>query len=99
MRMRGRSMRHQMPVCEMLRSITLFSCALLLMIGAGCGGEAKPPVAQVKGKVTFNGAPVKGGTITFSPYGGSGYTGTGAVKDDGTFVLSAADAGEGAPIG
>jgi hypothetical protein len=74
---------------------------------AGCkqsGAEFK--VAPVKGKVTHQGQPVKGGSITFQPVGVEGAKAgvkgkpaTGEVKDDGTFVLSTYGKGDGAVVG
>ena len=52
----------------------LIPLALLPFMLAGCGGGDYdgPARASVKGKVTFDGAPVDGGTIAFIPVGGDG---------------------------
>jgi hypothetical protein len=88
-------MRHAMPAGKLSVFVGL---ALATVLSSGCG-EAAPPKAQVKGKVTLNGDPVKGGKITFAPLTGSGYMATGEVKEDGTFVLKTESGGDGAPIG
>jgi hypothetical protein len=69
---------------------------LALLTGlAGCGGKGGFKVAPVKGKVTHQGQPVKGGSLTFTPIA-SGDTKAGQlgqpaqtqVSDDGTFAIS-----------
>ncbi len=44
----------------------LFCCVLLLSL-VGCGSEKidRPPVYKVRGKITFQGKPVKGADVTF----------------------------------
>jgi len=74
---------------------------------AGCKQSAAEfNVAPVKGKVTHQGQPVKGGSITFQPVGVEGTKAgvkgkpaTGEVKDDGTFVLSTYGKEDGAVVG
>jgi hypothetical protein len=64
--------------------------AILLLIAAvGCqsGGDQLTPV---KGKVTYKGAPVQGGTVVFIPDAARGTHGHMAMADiqpDGTFAL------------
>ena len=86
-------------------AVVLVLASLTGLSGCGGGGQERA-VAPVKGKVTANGQPVKGGSVTFRPTaqvaGKSGVTGkpaSGAVKDDGTFVLSTYGDGDGAVIG
>lgn len=84
--------------------ISLAAAAVLV---AGCTkGGAEHKVAPVKGKVTANGQPVKGGNITFQPIevagaksGTTGKPATAAVNDDGTFVLSTYGKEDGAVVG
>jgi hypothetical protein len=82
------------------RALTaLFAVGLLPVWG--CGG---PAMAPVKGRVMFNGKPVKVAQITFSPIGAEGQkeTGkpaTGFTKEDGTFVLSTFRDSDGAIVG
>lgn len=63
-----------------------------LAVILGCGDANR---ASVTGKVTANGAPVTGGTLSFAPVGGGAAPGMTAVKPDGTYDLS----GEGVAIG
>lgn len=60
---------------------------LALLLATGCGGPAKKPQGRVHGKVTYNGAPVPGGSqVSFVPV----ETGTGAtavVAADGSYQL------------
>jgi hypothetical protein len=59
------------------------ACALALLFLAGCGGAP-----GVDGTVTFDGAPVDGGSITFTPEGGSGTPGS-AVITAGKYSIGA----------
>jgi hypothetical protein len=64
--------------------------AITALVVSGCGG---PQMAPVKGRVTFNGQPVKEAQITFSPLGAEGQKetgkpGTGFTDDEGNFVVS-----------
>ena len=74
----------------MTRSLASAAACLALAGLIGCGGSASDK-ATISGKVTYNGKPVTGGTLTL-------YSSTGApypvsIKEDGTFNVS------GAPIG
>jgi hypothetical protein len=66
----------------------------------GCGGG---DLASVNGKLTYKGAPVKGGTVTFSPVGSGKYTAGKAasaeVQADGTYTLGTYSDSDGARIG
>ena len=67
------------------------SCVLVLLlsVGGGCGGQAYPgpPRAAVSGKVTFDGAPIGIGSITFLPKSGNGPVSGGPIND-GAFNLT-----------
>jgi hypothetical protein len=71
----------------------------LLALAAGCG----PNLAQVSGKVTYNGEPVKGGTLIFSPVSESqnspGRPGSAEIQQDGTFVVTTERPRDGAVVG
>jgi hypothetical protein len=76
-------------------------CALGLVFLSGCGG---PTMSRVKGRVMFNGQPVKEAQVTFSPLGQNGQleTGkpaTGFTDDDGNFELSTFKNFDGALVG
>ena len=75
--------------------------ALLVCGVVGCGGAAK---AKVTGKVTYQGQPVSGGSITLAPQTtldpeAPARPAAGEVKPDGTFVLGTDKATDGAAIG
>lgn len=71
---------------------------------AGCGDGDQFETAPVSGTVTLNGEPVTAGTIMLSPIsdGDSQLTGKGAagpVQEDGSFVLTTYEEGDGAILG
>lgn len=82
-----------------------FVSALVLMVGlSGCGGGSgdQKATAAAGGKVSFNGAPVTGGSITLSPVGDGKQVGKPAsatIQSDGTFKLSTYGNNDGAVIG
>lgn len=71
---------------------------------AGCGGD-EMKTAPVHGKVTFNGAPVPGGGLTFYPVGGEGEgqdlgkPASGSIQLDGTYTMMTYTEGDGVVIG
>jgi hypothetical protein len=71
----------------------------LVISAAGCGASLAP----VTGKVTWNGEPVKGGTLIFSPVTESanapGRPGSAEIQSDGTFVVSTERPRDGAVVG
>jgi hypothetical protein len=80
------------------------SCLLSVALLAGCGGSLKLPTGKVSGKVTVNGQPVTGGTITFVPIAkkdpnAAGLTAIAAIQSDGTFKASTYGQYDGAVIG
>jgi hypothetical protein len=84
-----------------MRRRSLLACGLVALAFAGCGG---PQMAAVRGKVVFNGAPVKEAQVTFSPVGAAGQkeTGkpaTGFTTDAGVFELSTFRNYDGAIVG
>jgi hypothetical protein len=69
---------------------------------AGCGPGNGLTLGRVQGKVTYNGAAVKYGTVSFVPdtlKGTNGPLAMGNIKEDGTYVLSTSDPGDGAVVG
>ncbi len=79
---------------------TLFG--MLLVAGCGEGVDTKP-TAKVTGNVTYDGKPVTGGSLMFSPTGGSnnqpGKAGDATIKSDGTFTVTTYSSGDGAVVG
>jgi len=59
-------------------------------------------LGRVQGKVTYKGEPLKYGTVSFVPdasKGNSGPIATGNIKEDGTYILSTDEGGDGALVG
>jgi hypothetical protein len=71
--------------------LALGAGAALVSLTGGCGSKTPPPgPATVRGKVTFNGQPVAGGLVVFTPdpqRGGSGKPLHSETADDGGFQL------------
>src|SRR5262249_1549835 len=70
----------------------------LIVIGlvlALCGCDAgRPTLLPVRGKVTYRGVPVRGGTIVFTPdaaHGNAGPLACGEIQPDGSYVLQTGD--------
>jgi hypothetical protein len=85
----------------MRRLCCLFLAAAGLAALSGCGG---PTMAPVKGRVMFNGKPVREAQVTFSPAGAEGQkeTGkpaTGFTDENGQFELSTFAKYDGAIVG
>ncbi len=82
---------------------TVFGGLLLTALGCGGGADDKP-TSQVQGKVTHDGQPVNGGSLTFVPVadgegGTPGKPASGTVQSDGTYKLSTYGTDDGAVIG
>jgi len=61
---------------------------IILLVGCGSSGPARPALNPVKGKVTLaTGAPLAFGTIAFLPAGGRAFNCQGKIENDGTFEL------------
>jgi hypothetical protein len=85
-----------------------FSAVLTMSLFCGCsGGDAgQKPTAKVSGTVTFDGKPVSGGTLIFSPItpeGGkqteAGKSGQATITSSGTYVVTTYSDGDGAVVG
>lgn len=70
-----------MPQCFLRLCQGIVLTALLI----GCGGGDRREYADVSGKVSVNGNPLKMGTVTFQPAAGAPATGT--IQADGTYTL------------
>lgn len=85
----------------------LCSVALLIVLTGCSGGAKQAETGKVSGKVTHEGKPVEAGSITFAPIttGASADTGVatkpagGAIKSDGSYVLTTYLDGDGAIVG
>jgi len=67
---------------------SLWLMMILMMMGCGGSGPARPALNPVKGKVTLaNGAPLASGTIGFEPAGGRAFRCSGKIGPDGTFEM------------
>ena len=80
----------------------LAGCCLLFLL-TGCGkGEVGPEFAQAKGVVTYQGKPLKTGQVSFIPDGSKGTKGpmsSGAINEQGEFVLQTFKPADGAVVG
>ncbi|MCI0701817.1 MAG: hypothetical protein L0241_12105 [Planctomycetia bacterium] len=82
-----------------IRNIARLSVALIAFCAlVGCGGSTVYPV---KGTITFEGKPMKGGgSISFVPTGKQvGKTAGGEIKEDGTYELMTNKPGDGSMTG
>jgi hypothetical protein len=84
-----------------MRSLSLIAAVFIGLMSCGCSSQ---PMAPVKGRVMFNGKPVKAAAVTFSPAGAAGQKetgkpGTGFTDDDGNFQLSTFSNYDGALVG
>jgi hypothetical protein len=65
--------------------------AALLLLSLGLGAAGCGSAASVSGKVSYKGAPVKGGTVTF--YNASNWTGTSPIGADGSYKIDKVPSG------
>lgn len=66
---------------------------------AGCGSKSKrPPLGTVRGKVTYNGAPVKNAMVTFLGNGAPRMA-KGTTDDKGEYQLTSYEENDGAMVG
>ena len=75
----------------------LFLAAISLTM-AGCGATG-PGMAQVTGKVTYQGKPVPKGTVSFVPTAPGGRNATGQIDESGNYRLQTENPGDGALTG
>ncbi len=71
---------------------------------AAVGCSNQPQVAPVRGFVTMNGKPLAGGRIMFAPIASGedknvGHSAMGQIQQDGSFVLTTYEDGDGALVG
>jgi hypothetical protein len=74
--------------------------AVLVLIGSGCGGGAAK-LHKVNGKVTLDGQPLSGASVTFEPqdYSTGIQAATGKTGADGSYSLTTTTTGDGAMAG
>lgn len=86
-----------------LSHVLALAAVALLVTLSGCG-QGKFAVKPAKGKVVAAGKPVTSGSVTFVPVGNpsdleAGKPASGAIAEDGTFVLSTFNRFDGAIVG
>jgi len=76
---------------RLLLPLCVFGAGVLALVPVGgCGSDAPPGPATVRGRLTFNGRPVVGGLVVFTPdpqRGGSGKPASAETGPDGAFQL------------
>ncbi|MDO4570246.1 MAG: hypothetical protein Q4D38_07685 [Planctomycetia bacterium] len=82
---------------------SILAALALVPLLVGCG-DGRPPMVEVKGKVTHKGAPLKFGSVFFTPTSSSAVdTPVGVIQDDGTFEMQVklrnSKVWKGAPLG
>jgi len=88
-------------------SKVLRACAAMgFMFLSGCGGgdkwvEGRPPVYPVSGQVMYQGKPLEGASVTFSPVEGEGseFGASGQTNAEGRYSLTTFTQDDGAPAG
>ncbi len=76
--------------------VACLSVVVLLSSAFGCGSE-RPPLAKVKGVVTFAGVPIKDGAIVFEVPGRR--SASGKIIDGKIAEVTTYDNGDGVPVG
>lgn len=66
---------------------------LFVLCIAGCGGDSN--LTKVSGTVTMDGEPVGPGTVAFAPVDPTGVLASGNVDEEGKFVMSTSNPGDG----
>lgn len=82
-----------------MRSVfLLFSAALLLLPLTGCGKSDRPELATASGRVTLDGNPIEGASVSFEPVSG-GRPCSGMTDADGVYKITSYVPFDGAPVG
>lgn len=76
--------------------ILLVLLALTTLNAIGCG-KTRRALAPVTGKVSYQGQPLRFGTVIFQPE--SGQYATGVIQPDGTFQMTTRGEGDGVAVG
>ena len=69
-----------------MRTITIFTLLIALLLLTGCGPSALP-VVEITGKVTFDGKPLEAAMVTFVPVELEGRSASGVTNANGEFLL------------
>lgn len=85
-----------------MKSCSYLVLATLLVANTGCG--SRPEVAPVRGTVNMDGKPLPGGRVMFQPIAAGedknvGRPALGQIQEDGSFVLTTFEEGDGAVVG
>ena len=64
----------------------------------GCNQGDRPTIVRASGKVTLNGAPVAGASVSFQPVGGGRPCG-GVTNAQGIYEITSYEQNDGAPVG
>ena len=83
------------------RTMRLALCGVLVLTIGGCGGDGRPSLVKVEGKVTLNGEPLGGAKLGFIPVdqGDYGRASRATSNADGTFVVGTYAKDDGMPRG
>lgn len=87
---------NKLSTCAGLRAVAQTLAVAVVVSMAGC--SQAPELAQVEGQVTYNGQPLKFGTVMFQSVKG-GQPASGVIQADGSFKLVTPKAGDGAKQG
>jgi hypothetical protein len=79
--------------------LVVASATALLVVPACSSGPERPPTIKVTGKVTMNGTPVPGATVSFQPTPPGGRAAVGITDDAGRYTLTTFSGGDGAVAG
>src|SRR6185312_987326 len=80
------------------RRLRILAVAVAALIPMACGATG-PGMAQVSGKVTYNGNPVPKGTVSFQSTIPGGRNATGMIDPNGSYRLQTENPGDGALVG
>lgn len=81
----------------MMKRLPVWLLVVTAALLSGCGGDDTPPLGEVTGKVTLDGAPLDGVIVVFKPEVGRVATGT--TNADGTYELEYAYQVPGCKVG
>lgn len=80
----------------MMRHLVCLFIVTAASVGGGCSTRSGVEgIVPVTGTVTYNGTPVEGATVSFSP-AGEGRSASAITTEDGKFSLTTLEAGDGA---